>query len=213
MDRCKHVLEVIERNSGKEYKSPAKLGNTPEAKAMQQLYSECKQGEDEFTSLVEEIAEKNEMISSIHKSVLDGTRRRIRSYYWGELQLQKFLSSAESISVFAEKDADTKKARFRVSLEIDGNRASASELEKHNSLLDLPQEDGCVYALNEGAAKEITYTDDLNDAKEKISNGISKKVQLCVLIEQDDYFDEDQYLSKMNGAVKKLMKAYKYVTK
>ncbi len=197
----------------RKYKAPTKLCDTKLAEGMAQLYAECKNGEIEFVSIVEEIAEKQGMISSVHKNVLDGTRRRIRSYYWGELQLEKYLGSPESISIFAEKEPDSSNSRFRVSLEIDGNRASHEELEKHNKLLELPAEDGCIYGLSEGAAKKIVFTKDVKEAKNMIASGTSKKVQLCILIDKNDDYTEQNYLQQLNDAVGKVMKAYKYVVK
>jgi hypothetical protein len=211
MTRCNSVLEIIEKNAGKFYQSPNKLGKTSIADEMANLYAECKQGEEKFTEIVEEIAMKRSMISSVHKNVLDGTRRRIRSYYWGELQLENYLGSPESISIFAEKDLETKKSRFRVSLEIDGNRASHDELEKHNSLLDLPLEEGCLYGLNEGAAKKISFTKDKVEAKDSIDKGVSQKVQLCVLIEQNNNFSDSEYVQQMDEAIGKIMNAYNHV--
>ena len=67
MTRCKNVLEIINKNAGKDYQSPIKLGKTPIANEMAKLYSECKQGEQEFTEIIEEIAMKRGMISSVHK--------------------------------------------------------------------------------------------------------------------------------------------------
>lgn len=213
MTRCKNVLEIINKNAGKDYQSPIKLGKTPIANEMAKLYSECKQGEQEFTEIIEEIAMKRGMISSVHKSVLDGTRRRIRSYYWGELQMEKYLGSPESISIFAEKDLEVNKPRFRVSLEIDGNRASNDELRKHNSLLDLHKEEGCLYALNEGAAKKIYFTEDIDEAKGMIVTGKALKVQICVLIGQNDSYSDANYLKEINDAIGKIMKSYEYVVK
>lgn len=211
MDNCAKILNVLEMNAGREYRSPLKLEGE-EAAAMERLYAECKDGEKAFSELVEDLASNNKMICSIHKSVLDGTRRRIRAYYWGELQDEKFLDSPESISVFAEKDSTTNDIRFRIALEIDGNRATKRDLENHNKLLNYPKEVGCVYALNDGAAKSLYFTEDINEAKQKINDGTAKKVQLCVIIPKaDDSYKE--YVGKLNAAIKNVHQVYKKIVK
>lgn len=212
MGNCSEVLAVVEKNAGKAYRAPSKLTGT-EAKEMTELYSECKEGESLFEQVVTKLAQDNKMVCSFHKNILDGTRTRIRTYYWGELQEQKYIASPESISVFAEKTPDSSKARYRVSLEIDGNRAAPEEFVKHNSVLDYPETKGCIYAINDGAARTMTFFEKASDAKNMLGDDSKKKVQVCVLL--DDLFEkqDEDCIKALNDAVKTIHEYYIKIVK
>ncbi|WP_155832608.1 hypothetical protein [Butyrivibrio sp. AE3006] len=45
MCNCSQVLEIIKKNGGKEYRSPARILDTIESNRMSNLYNESMQGE------------------------------------------------------------------------------------------------------------------------------------------------------------------------
>ncbi len=139
MEKTKEVLDVLKRNACESYRSPNKLSDKAEASKMRKLYSETKEASSLFEDIVLSIAKENDMVCFFHNRILDGTRRKIRPYFWGEMLDDRYLSSPESISIFAEVDAYTGNTRFRVSLELDGKRAQKDDYLSHNKILCFPE--------------------------------------------------------------------------
>ena len=203
-----NILNYLSNYGGVEYRSPKKQTDPQKAERYQALYDTAKIILNDFGELVYELGTATNMVSFYHKEVLDGTRRRLRNYYWGELRTDAFFQNHESISVFAEKTESI--ARYRVSLEIDELHASEELLKKHNGLLDLPVAESCILAVNNKGAKNLVYTQSREEAIRWINNEDYRKVQICCLIDPDSSSDIFQELLT---AVQKIRPYYDYVMK
>ena len=97
MNKFLETLQIVVDCGGKDYVSPKKLNNTADVDAMTEPYQTCIKEITLFQSIVDDFGKANNMITIYHNSDLDGTRRRIRKYYWAELRNEKYLSEPESI--------------------------------------------------------------------------------------------------------------------
>lgn len=203
-----NILNYLSTYGGVDYRSPKNQADPQKAERYQALYGTAKNILDDFGELVYELGTASNMVSFYHKEVLDGTRRRLRNYYWGELRTDEYFQDHESISVFAEKTESM--ARYRVSLEIDELHASEELLKRHNSLLNLPVAENCILAVNNKGAKDLVYTQSREEAIRLINNGNYRKVQICCLIDPDSSSDMFQELL---AAIQKIRPYYDYVIK
>ena len=208
MNRCINALEFIVKYSGVDYKAPSRVNNPAEKQKYEQLFVLAKKNISEYGVLVDEIGEQTVMASFNHKNILDGSNRKIRKYLWGELRSIDHVELGESISIFAEKDGPDESARFRISLEVDELHSGSKALQNHNKLLDLPSAKGCIYALNNTAANNITFSQNREEAKEMIKSGKFKKAQICVLIQNGS---EEAMFNGIVEAVTILRPYYDYV--
>ncbi len=204
----KTILDVLKTNGGAEYKAPKRVSDENEAERYVALYASSKEALDSFGELIFELGAATDMASLYHRNVLDGSRRRIREYFWGELRQVKHFQSPESISVFAEKCGE--ETRYRVSLEIDELHADEATLKKHNSLLDLPLADGCVIAINDSGVKDLIYTVSREEAMRLMRDSNYKKAQVCYLIQ--GCAEENLFQELVNG-IGKIQPYYEYVIK
>lgn len=202
------ILDYLLKNGGVDYRSPKKQSDPKEAERYQELYNTAKNVIDEFGELVYELGSATGMVSFYHNEVLDGSRRRLRGYYWGELRTEQYYQDHESISVFAEKNESV--TRYRVSLEIDELHAGVSSLNRHNRLLDLPIAKNCILAVNNKGAKDLVLTESREEAIQWIKNGDYRKVQICCLIEPNSVTDMFQ---RLLTAVQTIRPYYDYVVK
>ena len=207
MNKFLETLQIIADCGGKDYVSPKKLNNIADVDAMTELYQTCTKGITLFQSIVDELGKDNNMITIYHNSVLDGTRRRIRKYYWAELRNEKYISEPESISVFAEVGEDGQ-SRYRISVEIDERNASPAQMERHNSILECPLKNGCEYALSRKAAGEMLFVTDSSRAKQLVSQDGYNKVQICVSIQYDQVEKNNNIGAVIDEAIKKLAPVY-----
>lgn len=212
MNKYLEALRIVTDCGGKDYVSPKKLDKTTDVNAMIELYQTSTKGMTLFQSEIDELGKSNNMITVYHNSVLDGTRRRIRKYYWAELRNEKYLSIPESISVFAEVGEDGK-PRYRVSVEIDERNATAAQMQRHNSILECPLKSGCEYALSRKAAGELIFVKDNSKAKQLVSQDGYNKVQICVSIPYDQVEKNNNIGAVIDEAIKTLTPVYLYTVK
>ncbi|HAL02226.1 MAG TPA: hypothetical protein DCP07_02620 [Lachnospiraceae bacterium] len=176
---------------------------------MIELYQTSTNGMTMFQSIVDELGKANNMNTVYHSSVLDGTRRRIRKYYWVELRKEKYFSIPESISLFAEVGEDGK-ARYRVSVEIDERNANINQIEKHNSILNLPVKDEYKYALGRKAAGELLFVKNSAEAKNLICQEDYNKVQISVCVSYNQVKNNNNIGMILDEAIKSLVPFYLY---
>ena len=201
-----NVLDYLSKYGGVDYRAPQKQKNKQEAERYQELYKSSKNVMCAFGELIHDLGDAANMVSFYHKEMLDGSRRKLRTYYWGELRSEKCFQDCESISVFAEKTGDG--ARYRVSLEIDELHSDDALLKRHNRLLDLPMDENCVFALNNKGVKDLVFTKSREEALQWINDSDYRKVQICCLIDADNSSDVFQELVT---AVQTIRPYYDYV--
>lgn len=212
MDKYLNVISIISECAGKDYVSPKKLNDSADISAMNDLYDKSKSGLALFKSIVDELAKENNLFAIYHDSVLDGTRRRIRKYYWAELRTEQHFAIPESISLFAEV-GENGEPRWRVSVEVDERNASYNQIEKHNKLIELPEQDGCIYALSRKAAGEMEFVKEKVNAEKIFSQGQYNKVQICVIGQYTQLEKSKNIKAFLDEAIKRLMKYYLYTVK
>lgn len=205
------ITAHLERNSGVAYASPAKITNKKEKEVYQAIFEEAKQAVSLFNEILLLSAKEYGLVDFRNRNFLDGSNRKVRSYFWGKLKYVTMMNDPESISLFCEYDSKKKKARFRISLEIDERNASIEAMQNHFKLLDKPIKDkSIVYLVNDTSAKDLTEKGtDAKKIKEEIKKGLYKKVQPSVLIE--DFKSDKELLEKVKKAIGLLLPYYDYV--
>ena len=204
----KELLDFISQNGGTEYIAAKRLSDPSEIEKYQALYSKTKRMMAEFSALVDALGEATDMASFIHSNPLDGSCRRIKSYFWGELRQVRYISLPESISLFLEKTKDG--SCFRVSLELDTLHSSKEDLQNHNRILEHPLTDDCIYAVNNSGVRDLIYTHSKDEVKELMETKGFKKVQVCTFINSNT---GEELFTELVDAVSRIKPYYDFVIK
>lgn len=145
---------------------------------------------------------------------LDGSNTKTRKYLWAQLKYSKYADNPISISISVEISPQSNKARYRFSLEIKNDDADIEQLELYHSYLDLTlqPESTLVYMLGspEAGRPEIV-NETADEIKQKLQNGIYKKVQIGRIEEWTDGVTNDDMEEAMLEAIKELIPYYKHV--
>ena len=141
---------------------------------------------------------------------LDGSYTKTRKYLWTQMKYKEHENNPISISLFVEKNKDI--AMFRVSLEIKNDGADKAIMQKYHSHLDMPIEPGMVYVAGSNEWGNPAIISDSNEVvKEKIANGILRKVQPSIYIEFAEDKTNEEYDAEILESVKRIMPYYDYV--
>ena len=201
------VLEFFNHYGGVEYRSPAKLKDENQRKEMEKLYKKSKETLSDFNLLLKRVADDNNLTEIKNKNFLDGSMRRIRTYFWGQMKNAYYFNEPESISLFAEKANNT--SVFRVSLEFDQLHAFADEIERFNKALDLPLDSGLSYYISQRGHNNVELTrENVGTLKKKIANGEAQKILIGTTITGAD---EETIINGINEAIFKVMPYYNHV--
>jgi hypothetical protein len=205
----KVVSDFLLQNHDKAYKAPKKAKNAEEKMEMEYLYKAGKNSKSIFSEKMDLLAAENGLYVVINKSFLDGSLKRIRNYYWGQLKLPEYYFYPESISVFCEV-IDNEDVRFRVSLEINEKKADEKDIEVFLRALDKPLKKELCYIGNLKFNRSLTLLSlNKNEIKEKLSKGVYNKVQVTYLIKK--YKNDEDLLKELNKGIRLLLPYYKYI--
>lgn len=147
-------------------------------------------------------------------SWLDGSNTKTRKYLWAQLKYSKYADNPISISISVEISPQSNKARYRFSLEIKNDDADIEQLELYHSYLDLTlqPESTLVYMLGSSeAGRPEIVNETADEIKQKLQNGIYKKVQIGRIEEWTDRVTNDDMEEAMLEAIKELIPYYKHV--
>ena len=147
-------------------------------------------------------------------SWLDGSNTKTRKYLWAQLKYSKYADNPISISISVEISPQSNKARYRFSLEIKNDDADIEQLELYHSYLDLTlqPESTLVYMLGSSeAGRPEIVNETADEIKQKLQNGIYKKVQIGRIEEWTDGVTNDDMEEAMLEAIKELIPYYKHV--
>ena len=203
----KVVSDFLLQNHGKAYKSPQKANNAKEKKEMETLFKMGQQSNKIFNDKLSLLAAENNLYVIKNRNFLEGSFKKIRDYYWGQLKSEKFYRYPESISVFCE--VVDEKIRFRVSLEIDEKDADEEEIGFFLSALNKPLKKDLCYMGNATLNRSLEISHNKNEVKEKLAAGIYNKVQITYLVKMCDK-DEDMF-KELDKGIKLLLPYYEFI--
>ncbi|SFB10277.1 hypothetical protein [Selenomonas ruminantium] len=192
---------------GKAYKSPKKIIDANEKKYMEDLYKNSLHMIEVFNKEVENICANTDFVFVQHNNVLDGTRRRIRTYLWAELQNINYVGGAVSISLFAEPNNE--KAEYRVALEINEKQTTYKMINKYNDItltMDLPS--GFQYGISKRRSTKVVPLRDKDELKNIISENKIYRTQIYKTIE----CDKVDNIEVVRKAINELKSLYDKVT-
>lgn len=208
------VLDYLENNLEVPYSNPEAAGLT---QAQKDNLLEIKQrGQDAVSEMKKMVAickDKFALDKCEPMSWLDGSNTKTRKYLWAQMKKSNFGDNPISISIFAEM-ANSKKARYRISLEIKNDSSNARQMAKYHSFTDLPLKDDSFLVYVSGS-NQFGRPELLDKTREEVKQGIEdgtyKKVQLCRIIEWEDELTNDDCEQQILEAVEELMPYYRYV--
>lgn len=204
----KEILDFLSLHGGKEYKSPLKVPDLKQRQDMKNLYKLSRSALGDFNRLLIKVATDNYLTEVINKNFLDGTRRRIRTYFWGQLKNAYYFTNPVSISLFAEK-RNTNMAVFRVSLELDQLHSSNDEMKRFIRVLELPLDSGLNYFVSQHGHNNVEVSkDNVNILKSKIEAGEVEKVLIGINVTGAD---DEILIKNINIAIKKIMPYYNHI--
>ncbi len=202
------ILGFFNQYGGGEYRSPAKLKDESQRKAMEMLYKKSKETLSDFNMLLKRVADDNNLTEIKNKNFLDGSMRKIRTYFWGQMKNAYYFNEPESISLFAEKTKDGDSV-FRVSLEFDQLHAFSDEIERFTKALDLPLDSGLNYYVSQRGHNNVEITkENVGALKAKVTSGKAEKILIGTIITGTN---EDAIISGINLAIEKLLPYYNHV--
>ena len=209
------VLDYLDNNRDVPYSNPEAQG--VEDKEKQRLLEIKHKGQAAVAEMKKMVAVCNERFG-LDKcepmSWLDGSNTKTRRYLLAQMKYGQYGENPISISIFVELSDETNKSRYRFSLEIKNDSSDKYQMKKYHSFLDLPvdTENSLVYVSgsNEFGATKV-LSESVDEIKQKIADGVYKKVQLCRVQEWVDELTNDDYENVMLEAIESLIPYYEHV--
>lgn len=205
----KLISDFLLQNYEKTYKAPKNAENNKEKIQMESLKKAGITSNKIFNEKLSLLAANNGLFDVKNRNFLDGSCKRIRNYFWGQLKFAEYYQYPESISVFCEV-VDKKCVRYRVSLEINERTADEEDLENFLRVLDKPLTKGLCYMGNIKFNRSLEIiSSNKKDIKDKLATGRYNKIQVTYLpgfCETDvDMFKE------LDKGIKLLLPYYSYI--
>lgn len=209
------VLDYLENNREIPYSNPEKLGIDPQEKErLLDLKSKAQTVIAELKKMADLCKERFNLDKIEPMSWLDASNVKTRKYLWCQLKYSDYSEHPESISIFVEMSEVTKKARYRLALELKNEGADKSTISNYHRHLDLPlqPESSLVYVSgsNEYGEPQV-IDDDQKNIKLKVASGEYKKVQISRIIEWDDELTNTDIEQMMLEGISELIPFYDYV--
>lgn len=205
----KMLCDFLLQNHDKAYKSPLKANNAEEKKEMDYLFLTGKKSNNIFNELISLLAEQNNLLEVKNRNFLDGSCRKIRSYFWGQLKFAEYYQWPESISVFCEV-VDNKQVRFRVSLEINERNADEEDIANFLRVLDKPLKKNLCYMGNVKFNRGLEVLSlNNNEIKEQLATGKYNKIQVTYLANACE--KDGAVLSELDKGIKLLLPYYEFI--
>lgn len=199
----KEIEDFFLEIAGKAYKS---LSKTVDMKEKQKLI-DCRQRteyiQELFYTAIAEAAKETGFILVEHPGFLDGTRRKIKEYFWVELRKESKISSPESISVFLEKTNEG--IHIRVSNDIYESKSSKEALLNHNDKVFEMLPKDCIVYLNKAGIQGV-YIENVDEARKLINGKTITKAQACKILDISTLNDKNY--SKIRKAINGLTPIY-----
>lgn len=147
---------------------------------------------------------------------LDGSNTKTRRYLWAQLKYMEFASRPESISIFVDMSEETKRARYRFSLELKNDGSDKDMVSNYHRHLELAIKPNShlVYASGSNEyGNPIVLKEDQETIKTKVANGTYKKVQIGRIVNWNNALTNEEIEQAMLEGVQELIPYYEYVTK
>ncbi len=205
----KLVSDYLLENHDRAYKSPLKARNAEEKRKMESLFKAGKTAINIFNDKLSLLAEGNNLFDIKNRNFLDGSCKRIRNYFWGQLKKAEYYQYPESISVFCEV-VDDKQVRFRVSLEINERTADEEDIDNFIKVLDKPLRKELCYIGNVKFNRALeALSPNKKDIKEKLAAGKYNKIQVTYLAKM--YETDEEMYGELDKGIKFLVPYYEFI--
>lgn len=210
----KAPLDYIDKHSKEEYAGPNKPV-PPEQRAKMDELRECAQNAVGQIQKMMALCEKRFNLKRYRVvKWLDGSNEKTKHYLWGQMKYADRMESPISLSIFVDKNAETLRPRYRISLEIMNKGVNKELMTRYHSYLDLDPDEEHELIYGDGS-DEKGYVKILNGGrntiKAKIEDGSYEKVQYCKVIDQNDTYSNEDYEQLILEGVKVLIPYYEYV--
>lgn len=206
MDNPKYsqVLLFLKKYGGEKYKMIKKCKSDKEKAYMEEGAELGKRARASFEEIINEIQKRFGLKpGKITQWQNSGSFVR---YLWCQLKDSKYLQNNISLSVFAENAKND--LRYRVSVELAVEKASASEIENYRSILDLPLKENLVYVS--GGNNESVFEVLSVHNNEEVKRLNLKKVQVSFIVPLDGYNNDDGLLLRLLSGGTSLLFDYYY---
>lgn len=213
---CIEILNYLENYKGKKYCVKSK--RTPKnRKEMEESEKAGKKATKELEKIAKICEERFQLKKFGSNDWLDGSGQKLRSYLWIQLKAPNKMEKPESVSIFVEPSTDSKKCRFRISIEIHNREAKKypGEKERYYRYLDRPLdiENGLVYVSGTNEKGKISIISEKNNVelKKDIQLGKYEKVQVSKIIEKIEGLTNEGYMKQIVEAVANLLPYYQCI--
>ncbi len=208
----KAPLEYIDKHSKEEYVDPDKSESPEQRAKMDGLKKSAQNAVEQIKRMMALCEKRFALMKSNKRGVqwLDGIRQNTKDYLWGELKNPDNMDSPISISIFIDKNFETLRPRYRISLEIMNKDADKVLMKQYHSYLDMEPDDR--HGLTYGGGGNVEILNGNHDAiKAQIEAGVYDKVQYCKLIDQNEAYSNEDYERQILEGVAALMPFYEHV--
>ncbi|WP_243156418.1 AAA family ATPase [Clostridium sp. C8-1-8] len=127
------ILEFLMEHSNERYTRLDKIEDDMEKERCEKLIKSAQEAIRKFKNIGDVFSDFGFTYDGNSSTWLDGSKTRVRSYFWIELKKKDKSKLSTSISIFAEILGDP---RFRVSLEIKDSKSEENEYIRHFRYLD-----------------------------------------------------------------------------
>ena len=151
-----NAINFIDKYHEKKYIAPSKTSSFVESLEMENVKQLAKLNLLNFYEEIFQIAKKTDLIlcQNKNKSFLDGSRQKIRAYFWAQLFYKDKIDLPISISVFCEHINNS--LRYRVSLELNDLRANIIDVNFFSRILEKQLSSELVYLSSKKGIKELS---------------------------------------------------------
>lgn len=208
------VLDYMETYALKPYAGPDKIVTTEQRDEMEVLKTNSQAAIEEMKKMVELCKKQFGLDKCMPIKWLDGSSVKIRKYLWAQMRYAGYENRKESISIFVAKNPDTRKARYRFSLEIVNNGADNATMVQYHKHLELPQDtkNDLVYVIGNEENDNVTVIqEDRDTVRQKVNDGTYDKVQICRIIERSEELTNEECENLMLEGVEALIPYYRHV--
>lgn len=199
------ILEFLHQYGGKQYKRQDKCTSDDERAFMVSGYKSGQEARAGFTRIADSVAEEHGLLyDRITPWQNSGVFVR---YFWCQLKQADYKERQISLSLFAESAEG--QLRYRVSVELATDKATASDVSAYRKLLDKPLDPELVYVSGGNNESEFRVLDSHDNTAVK-SLGL-KKVQVSYIVPQSQFANDEELEEKISCATETLLGYYRFI--
>ena len=210
----KAPLDYLDAHAREAYAGPDKQVSVEERARIDAPKESAQNAVEQINKMMALCEKRFKLKKAAQVKWLDGSNVKTKHYLWGQMKYSDQMDSPITISIFVDLHAETKKARYRISLEIMNKDSDKALMKQYHSYLDLDPdtEHGLVYGEGSNEADYVVILDENRDVvKAKVDDGTYDKVQYCRIVERDPTYTNDDYERLVMEGVQALIPYYEHV--